>query len=100
MNKELTPDLEEILDDEKIREWFQSRDPNRKKVNPFLDEEAAELYSGKASSLTPSEEKAKDKLYGISYSEHERHIRNVAKNFVYIGIAIGLTIAIILAIIY
>jgi len=100
MNKELPQELEEILDDEKIREWFESRDPNRKKVNPFIDADAEELYSGRASSLTPAGEKLENKPYGISYSEHERHIRNVAKNFAFIGIAIGLTIAIVLALIY
>ena len=100
-NKDLksNEEIESVLNDDDIRNWFLSRDPDRKKVNPFIDEEAAEMYRGQASSLTPAEEKSNDKVYGISFSQHERHIKNVSKYFTFFGIAIGLIIAIIIAIV-
>lgn len=98
MNKDKTK-LEEELDDDAIREWFASRDPNRPKVNPFLTDEAEESVRGKASSLTIKKEE-KEKLYGISYSQHTKSVREVARHFFLIGSAVTLFVAIVLALIF
>lgn len=97
MNKpNIDKETEELLDDDQLRNWFQSRDPSRKKPNPFLDEEAQENYGGgKSSSLTIKQE-TKEKEYGVSYSEHRRHLRQIARHFTFIGISIALIIVIFL----
>ena len=92
--------LSEELDDDQIREWFKSRDPNRKKPNPFLTEEAEEAVRGKASTLTVKKEKEEEKLYGISYSQHTKHIREVARHFFFVGSSVALFVAIVLAVIF
>lgn len=92
-------DVPEELDDDKIREWFLSRDPNRKKVNPFLTEEAEESVKGKASTLTIKEAQ-KETTHGISFSQHTKHVRNVARHFFFFGSSMALAVAIILAIIF
>jgi hypothetical protein len=88
--------LEDILNDDDIRKFFQSRDPDRKKSNPFISEETAEQYGGKASSLTKKEE-VEEKVFGVSFSEHTKHLRQVARHFTWIGISVGLLIAILVA---
>jgi len=98
-NKELS-EISEELDDDQIREWFQSRDPDRKKVDPFLTEEAKESLGGKASPLTIKEEIEQEKSYGVSYSQHTKHIRDVARHFFFVGSSAALFVAIILAIIF
>lgn len=95
----LPEDLDDELDDDQIREWFQSRDPNRKKVDPFLTEEAAELVQGKASPLTIKSEKEEIE-HGVSFSQHTKHVRNVARHFFFFGSSVALTVAIILALIF
>ena len=97
MNKNDIPDE---LDDDQIRAWFQSRDPNRPKPNPFLTAEAEESVRGKASSLTIKQEKKEEKLYGISFSQHTKHIKEVARHFFFIGLSVALFVAIVLAIIF
>jgi len=88
------------LDDEKIREWFLSRDPNRPKPNPFLTEEAEEAFKGKASPLTIKKVEENEKSYGVSYSQHMKHLKEVARHFFFVGTATALFVAIILAVIY
>ncbi len=97
MNKEKT--LDEELDDDQLREWFASRDPNRTKVNPFLTDEAEESVRGKASPLTTKKEE-KETLHGISYSQHTKSVREVARHFFLIGSAVTLFVAIVLALIF
>ncbi len=92
-------DISDELDDEQIRAWFQSRDPSRKKVDPFLTDEARESVKGKASPLTIKEEK-EEKAYGISFSQHSKHVRNVARHFFFFGSSVTLVVAIILALIF
>jgi len=96
MNKE--DELEKVLDDDQIRNWFTSRDPERKKIDPFITEEAAEEFGGRASVLTVKEEK--EKVHGVSFSEHTKQVKNVSINFTWVGISIGLILAIILALIF
>ncbi len=96
MSKE--DELEKVLDDDQIRSWFTSRDPERKKINPFITEEAAEEFGGKASVLKVKEEE--EKVHGVSFSEHTKQVKNVSMNFTWIGISIGLILAIILALIF
>ena len=96
MSKE--DELEKVLDDDQIRNWFTSRDPERKKINPFITEEAAEEFGGKASVLTVKEEE--EKVHGVSFSEHTKQVKNVSISFTWIGISIGLILAIILALIF
>ncbi len=93
-------DLSKELDDDQLREWFQSRDPNRKKVNPFLTAEAEESVKGKAAPLTITEEAKEEKAYGISYSQHEKNIRDVSRHFFFIGSSVALLIAIILSLLF
>ena len=97
--QEFPKEVEELLNDDNIRQWYQSRDPNRKKVNPFIDEETSEMYAGKASPLKTVEEE-EEKVYGVSFSEHMKHIREVSWNFTWIGMSIGLIIAVVLAVIF
>ena len=94
---ELSKEMEELLDDDAIREWFQGRNPDRPKANPFLDPEVEESLSGRASVLTPKEDvETKEKVYGISYSQHTKHIRTVARHYFLIGSATALVLAIFL----
>lgn len=91
-------ELEKVLDDDQLRDWFRSRDPERKKIDPFISEEAAEEFGGRASVLTAKTEE--EKIHGVSFSEHTKQVKNVSMNFTWIGISIGLTLAIILALIF
>ena len=96
---EISDEMKELLDDEQIRKFFQSMDPNRPKTNPFLTDEAEESVRGKASGLTLKQPEAKEeKVYGIADTQHTKHIRDVARHFSLIGSAVALTIAIILSI--
>lgn len=90
--------VSELLDDDKIREYFLSRDPNRTKPNPFLTVEAEEQYGGKASRLKIIGEttETEEKSYGISYSQHQKHVKDVAIKFLGLGISLGLLISIVL----
>ena len=90
-------ELEKVLDDDQLRDWFRSRDPERKKIDPFISEEAAEEVGGQSSVLTV---KAEEKIHGVSFSEHTKQVKNVSVNFTWIGISIGLILAIILALIF
>lgn len=93
--------LNQLLDDDQIREWFASRDPNRKKVNPFIDEETDSEYNKKAARKVQTEDKEPDeKAYGITHSQHQSHIRDVARHFTWIGISAGLLLAIVLTLIF
>ena len=96
MSKE--DELEKVLDDDQIRNWFTSRDPERKKINPFITEEAAEEFGGRASVLTAKEEE--EKVHGVSFSEHTKQVKSVSISFTWVGISIGLISAIILALIF
>lgn len=89
-------ELEKVLDDDQLRDWFKSRDPERKKIDPFISEEAAEEFGGKASTLTIKEEE-EEKVHGISFSEYTKQVKNISINFTWVGISIGLLLAIILA---
>ena len=91
-------ELEKVLDDDQLRDWFKSRDPERKKIDPFISEEAAEEFGGRASALMVKEEE--EKIHGVSFSEYAKQIKNVSMNFTWIGISIGLILAIILALIF
>ena len=95
MSDEEKKGLDDELNDDQIREWFNSRDPNRKRIDPFLTEDAREDYSGRASPLTVREKDPKEKVYGVSYTQHRKHIASVARHFAWIGISIGLFAAII-----
>lgn len=97
MSKE--EELEKVLDDDQLRRWFISRDPERKKIDPFISEEAAEEFGGKASTLMIKEEE-EEKVHGISFSEYTKQVKSISINFTWVGISIGLTIAIILALIF
>lgn len=90
-------ELEKVLDDDQLRDWFKSRDPERKKIDPFISEEAAEEFGGKASTLTIKEE---EEIHGISFSEYTKQVKNISVNFTWVGISIGLILAIILALIF
>ena len=91
-------ELEKVLDDDQLRDWFRSRDPERKKIDPFISEEAAEEFGGQSSVLTVKAEE--EKIHGVSFSEHTKQVKNVSVNFTWIGISIGLILAIILALIF
>ncbi len=97
-DKKIDDEMEDLLDDDDIREFFQSRDPDRPKTNPFLDADVEESIRGKASVLTPKEVVEDDaNVYGISYTQHTKHIRDVARHFFLIGSAAALVLAIVLA---
>lgn len=92
--------IEDLLDDDDIRNFFQSRDPNRAKPVPFLDEETAEKYKGKATVLTPKEPTEKDEeSYGISFTQHVKSIKETARHHTWLGISIGLGLAIVITLI-
>ena len=88
-------ELKQLLDDDDIRRYFQGRDPERKKPNPGLTEDTADQIQGKASVLTPKVEKDDD-VHGVSFSQHIKSIRETKKHYIWIGICVGLAIAIIL----
>lgn len=90
-------EMKELLDDDEIREWFVSRDPERKKVDPFTDEETAEEHKGKASVLTPKE--PTKEIHGVSFSQHVKQIRVTARHYLWIGLSIGFFVAIIITLI-
>lgn len=100
-DKNISKKAEELLSDDDIRSWFESRDPKRKKSNPFLTDDAKEQYTGKASKLTIVDDVKKDEErdWGVSYSEHQRHLKQSSKNFMWIGINGGLFLSILLVII-
>ena len=87
--------MQDLLDDDDIRNYFQSRDPARKKPDPFIDLESAD--KGKASVLTPKEET--EDIHGVSFSQHVKQIRETARHYLWIGLSIGLVIAIIITLI-
>lgn len=88
------------LDDEDIRRWFESRDPERKKPNPFITQETAEQWSPKPRGLTsvnsPANSAQSDQPGPPTFTEHDRHIREVARRFTYMGAAAALAVAIVL----
>ncbi len=95
--KKIDDEMEDLLDDDDLRKFFQSRDPDRPKSNPFLDADVEESIRGKASTLTPKEVVEEENVYGISYTQHTKHIRDVARHFFLIGSAAALVLAIVLA---
>ncbi len=95
-DKKVSENMEELLDDDDIRKFFQSRDPDRLKVDPFLDSDLEESIRGKASTLTPKEAVEEERVYGISYTQHTKHIRDVARHFSLIGSAAALMLAVFL----
>lgn len=97
-------DLENQLNhDQQLLDWFKSRDPDRVKASPFSDSETAEQYGAKSTKPNKSPDSTvqqeQDGL-GVSFTQHEWHIKYVSRNFTYIGIAIGLFVAIVLALIF
>lgn len=88
--------MDEVLNDDQLRDWFTSRDPNREKTNPFLDADLEESITGKASSLKLKEQ-TEDDTWGISYSAHSKHVRDVGRHFFFIGAGVALIVAIIMA---
>lgn len=89
--------LETLMNDDQLREWFYSRDPERKKSNPFLTEDAEKQYTGKSSTLTKVEKVEDEKSWGISYSEHDAHLKKTSKTYFWLGVITGLIIAIVIA---
>ena len=90
-------EMKDLMDDDEIRNYFNSRDPNRKKVDPIIDLESAEQHKGKASALTPKEET--EEIHGVSFSQHIKQIRETARHYIWIGMALAFTIAIIVTLI-
>ena len=98
MSDDSEKELKELLDDDDIRKYFQSRDPERKKPNPGLTEDTADQLKGRASALKPKEE-AEDDVHGVSFSQHMKAISNTRRRCILAGISTGLFIAIILTIV-
>lgn len=91
--------LEELLGDQDLMEYFVSRDPNRKKIDPFLTEDAQKDYTGKSSVLTKVEKRDDDEnTRGVSYSQHQKHVNDVARNYTWVGISVGILFAIIVTV--
>ena len=89
--------IKDLLDDDDIRNFFQSRDPNRKKPDPFLTTESADRYKGKASALTPKENIDDEiEIHGISFTQHVKNIKETARHYLWLGISIGLVLAIVI----
>ena len=88
-------EMKELLDDDDLRNYFQGRDPKRKKVDPNISLETAE--QGKASVLTPKKET--EEAHGVSFSQHVKQIRVTARHYLWIGLILGLAIAIIITLI-
>ena len=86
-------ELKKLLDDDDIRGYFQGRDPTRKKVDPRIAFEHEEEDKGKASALTPKEET--EEVHGVSFSQHVKRIREAARHYLWIGLSLGLAIAIV-----
>ncbi len=87
-------ELKNLLnDDDDLRDYFNSRDPKRKKPSPGLTEEAADQVKGKASVLTPKEDKKE--VHGVSFSQHMKNISETRRRGIWVGISIGLLVAII-----
>lgn len=95
----LTADMKDILDDDQLRDYFESRDPKRKKNDPFLDADVEESVRGKSSGLTVKQPK-EEKEYGISYSQHQKHTKNIARHFFFMGVIMSLLLAILIQIIF
>ena len=98
-------DLESQLDnDQQLMDWFKSRDPDRVKASPFRDSEMAEQYGAKPTKSNKSQDNTDQQQeqdgLGVSFTQHEWHIKHVSKNFTFIGIAIGLFVAIVLALVF
>ena len=100
MSIEEDKEMKELLDDDKIREFFMSRDPSRPKPSPFLTDDEERSYTGKASKLTLVEEEKEEKTYGVSYSEHQHHSKQVAFRFFNLGLILGLLLSIVLVLIF
>lgn len=99
-DKSVSKETEELLNDDDIREWFRSRDPDRKKTNPFLTDDAEKQYTGRASKLAIINKDDKEQIWGISYSEHQKHLKQSSKNFMWVGINIGLFLSILSVVIF
>lgn len=84
------------MDDDDIRRWFESRDPNRKKPNPFITQESAEQYGARPQLTQPVSSPDAEVSQGPSFSDHDRHIRETARRFAYMGAAAALAVAIVL----
>jgi hypothetical protein len=88
-------DMKDILDDDDIRNYFKSRDPERKHMNPGLTPEISDSMQGKASVLktkeTPDEE-----IHGVSFTQHTKSINNTKRHFGFLGAIFALIICIIL----
>lgn len=85
--------IKDLLDDDDIRNYFQSRDPNRKKPVYYTDDDTAHT-KGKATALKPKENN--EEVHGVSFTQHVKRTKEAARHFTWIGISIGLFLAIIL----
>lgn len=97
-DKEDDETLKELLDDDDIRKYFQGRDPSRAKPHPFLTEESEEQFKGKATTLKPKEVEEKEDVYGVSYTQHNKTVREIGRHFFWIGMSLAFIIAIIVTI--
>ena len=85
-------DIKDLLDDDDIRNYFQSRDPSRKKT--FIDPDETTKFYGKAGALKPKENE--EEVHGVSFTQHVKRTKEAARHFTWIGISIGLFLAIVL----
>ena len=86
-------DMKSLLDDDDIRKYFKSRDPERKKPVYYSDDDTVNT-KGKATSLKPKEDT--EEVHGVSFTQHVKHIKETARHFSWLGIAIGMFIAIVI----
>lgn len=84
-------DIKDLLDDDDIRNYFQSRDPKRKKT--FINPDETSTTHGKASALKPKED---EEVHGVSFTQHVKRTKEAARHFTWIGISVGLFLAIVL----
>ena len=92
--------VKDLLDDDDIRKYFQGRDPTRAKTYPFLTEESEEQYKGKSSSLTTKVKEEKEEVYGVSFTQYTKQLREVSRHFLWIGMSVAFFIAIIITLIF
>jgi len=93
-------ELKQLLDDDDLRDYFNGRDPNRKKSDPFISEETANRHRGKSTVLTTKDvPEEKQETHGISFTQHVKSIKETARQYMWIGISVGLFLAIIITLI-
>lgn len=92
--------VKDLLDDDDIRKYFQGRDPSRAKPKPFLTDEAEETYRGKSSTLTAKIKEEKEEVYGVSFTQYTKQLREVSRHFLWIGMSVAFSIAIIITLIF